>query len=469
MPPTPPSYSDYSFNMAQHLPEPRESGRHIQSANHGTEISELLGTRLQHLLHNAAPAQHPTYSQENQWYGPMSHPSSAQGPANTRDMTNAPILPPLRIPNHPQDGYQQHLRSKCGSSTAQPQEEKATGGVAAHLDYEMEDMVDFVSETAQGMYGIYCSGICLADIDISRSVVDSNTPVYPEFRKFVSQVLSSTRLPSSTIMFGLHYLATRLTLLSIEGRFHYGSGQLNCMLTTALLLGSKFLDDNTFQNKSWSEVSNIPVRDINVLEMEWLTAIDWNMHVDINDPEGFCLWYQHWERHKACKANKVDFLAKSLSQTHLHQGPMQKQQLLRDLPLQESRSNLPFAKHPMSTGFEVSPHWPAPRYDAWPQLQTHMDYSPPSAPETGPNTPKWYDTQDGFVFNHAAHQKYPVLQLPAPIPGIGISTAQSGHHTQYIQQNDHSSHGSSCPCGYCMSYQERLFPRFGYPQQVVAG
>ncbi|KAJ5683908.1 uncharacterized protein N7477_000253 [Penicillium maclennaniae] len=63
-------------------------------------------------------------------------------------------------------------------------EEKATGGVAAHLDYEMDRMSDFVAEMTQGMYELYNTKITLADIDIARSISPGSSvpPTVPEIR-----------------------------------------------------------------------------------------------------------------------------------------------------------------------------------------------------------------------------------------------------------------------------------------------
>jgi hypothetical protein len=66
------------------------------------------------------------------------------------------------------------------------------------------------------------------------------------------------------------------------------------MLTVALLLGSKFLDDNTFQNKSWSEVSGISVKDLNTLEYEWLSATGWCLYVNLDKSEDYNAWLKNW-------------------------------------------------------------------------------------------------------------------------------------------------------------------------------
>jgi hypothetical protein len=45
------------------------------------------------------------------------------------------------------------------------------------------------------------------------------------------------------------------------------------LFTTALILANKFLDDNTFTNKTWSEVSSVPLNELNIMEMEFLSAL----------------------------------------------------------------------------------------------------------------------------------------------------------------------------------------------------
>ena len=148
----------------------------------------------------------------------------------------APILPPIRATNgiDPFAGYA-HQQPK------QKDDKPATGGVAQHLDYEMDVMSSFVAE-------------------MSQELVAPGTDPSSNFRKFVSSILSSTRLPSSTIMLGLFYAQARVKLMKEAGYHPSTIPAVHKVLTICLLLGSKFLDDNTFQNRSWSEVSQNPVQ-----------------------------------------------------------------------------------------------------------------------------------------------------------------------------------------------------------------
>ncbi|KAK0722017.1 hypothetical protein B0T26DRAFT_199000 [Lasiosphaeria miniovina] len=151
------------------------------------------------------------------------------------------------------------------------------GGVCAVLDYEVEMMADYVSEMA------------------TRIVMPRNS-VNVAFRKFVSQILTSTRLPSTTILLGMNYLAKRVNMMHAEGQNNHSEGQIWRMLTIALLLGSKFLDDNTFQNKSWSEVSGISVQELNTLEYEWLRAISWCLYVNLDESKDYNAWLANWKQ-----------------------------------------------------------------------------------------------------------------------------------------------------------------------------
>ncbi len=475
MPLTPPEYYNLASGSARgdrQLPALHLTTRTVYTPNHEIGSSKSQDFLEQYSHHSQARSAWPS-SMETSLHAPLSYQGPCQVFSNAYGVAIAPLIPPMRVPSHTTDDHQQRAPSKRASTQGQPKEEKVMGGVAAHLDYEMEAMVDFVSETAQGMYEIYASGICLADIDISRSVLDSKGPVHSDFHKYVSQVLSSTRLPSSTILLGLQYLAVRMTLLSNEGNYKYGNGLVHRMLTIALLLGSKFLDDNTFQNRSWSEVSSIPIGDINVLEVEWLAAIEWTMHVDINDPNGFLRWHQHWQRFQVSKANRIRMVSsvQSLKHTHIDDVKVGRQRSMHQRSSPTTLHRASYIERPISDGLKASSQsqWSTAQYDCFPNLRSHMDYSPPSAPETGPNTPEWFGLQNQVGYGHESQQNYPALKMPAPLQVVGTNALQSDFHTPYAQQFNPHGHGNNCACSYCSPQHDRFFMASGYGLQPVVG
>ncbi|GES58345.1 cyclin-like protein [Aspergillus terreus] len=406
------------------------------------------------------------------------HPSAAHTLRNGREMAaahtalnqpmfgplpTANVLPPIRsnVQLPPMDNAipPQYRRPDVMVQPEQPprKEEKATGGVAAHLDYEMDQMADFVAEMAQGMYALYITEINLSDIDFARSVYPGSS-VPPQFRKYVFQILSSTRLPSSTILLGLYYLACRMRMLSAKKVFATGSGQVYRMLTVALLLGSKFLDDNTFQNKSWAEVSNIPVSELNSMELEWLFAFEWKIHDRIYDPQdGFASWRSHWEKWQA-KFARVQETRHSLVpiDTNVTRGSRLSK------PLMSPEGPIP-PQYQRSSHFETS--WLNP---------AASEYSPPSAPHSGPTTPDYYSVGPWAYTNPPppySRTWIPPQQSYIPQPR---SQPPSYHHTPAyalpFAQSVWTGHGSSCGCMYCAKHMEHYMcaGAFGSMQPIVA-
>ena len=251
------------------------------------------------------------------------HPTSLPPISTYYEPMGAPILPPLRIPDgaaFTQD-YQRRLQREQ-EYTAREQErpvaakeEKVTGGVSAKLDYDMERMTDFVTEATQTMYAYHNSPICLADIDVTRSFQHS-TQSPPSFRKWVLQVLSATRLPSATILLGLHYLNDRMA--HFPASVVPGENQIYRLLAVCLILGSKFLDDNTFINRSWSDVTAIKVVELNALEIEWLHLINYNLHVDPHANSGLRAWLAAWKDYDAKALAKQNHARLSPLDTNVH-------------------------------------------------------------------------------------------------------------------------------------------------------
>ncbi|KAG7009590.1 hypothetical protein G7Y79_00002g007050 [Physcia stellaris] len=399
-------------------------------------------------------------------YSEHGHPSDYVAPTGNAKL---PMLPPIQTQNHSVTEYPQ-TSSQRTKPVVPPKEEKPMGGVAQHLDYEMEQMVDFVSDSAQGMYDLYQSRICLADIDIARSV-NPNVSVPATFRKYVSQVLTSTRLPSSTIFYGLYYLAHRMTELSKAGNYARGAGQVYRMLTTALLLGSKFLDDNTFQNRSWSEVSNIPVAELNTLELEWLKSIEWDLHVDLDHPDGFRLWEARW---RSYQAKKVELSMASLKLSPLNPNiqrqPSLNKRVSPTLPYPNAYYNPTYggSTDRLPTQWQTSGYDNG--YENWPS-SAKAQYSPPSAPHTGPNTPEWYGR--GWYGNDYRSYGSSEATTPASAQSFQSFAQQASYQKAYpaqYNQGNWSGHNPTCGCGYCVpTTHDPFYAGLQYRSQTVAG
>ncbi|AEO66615.1 e9cef0ea-e3c5-45e3-bdf2-ca5f8cf77768 [Thermothielavioides terrestris] len=342
------------------------------------------------------------------------------------------------------------------------------GGVCAVLDYEVELMADYVSEMA-------------------TRIVMPERQVNPAFRKFVSQILTSTRLPSTTILLGMNYLAKRINIMRAAGQNSHTEGQVWRMLTVALLLGSKFLDDNTFQNKSWSEVSGIPVQELNTLEFEWLGAIHWCLYVNLEGSEDYQAWLSNWKEWQVAKKAQQqasrDRLTRLVSPVepdmsrsrtqHVystwHQQQVAEYERLSSVKRSVAPNLVPLVFEPSPWGYPLA---------SWPPA------APLTPPDSGYGSPE-YASSTTLVnssyaewFDGALHGNSSAKYYHHPVSYSGYR--QGAHASRNVPSYGHYyGYGPSiwehpsvpgCNCGSCGGLHNKGHPYFGsqnYSQAVV--
>ena len=120
--------------------------------------------------------------------------------------------------------------------------------------------------------------------------------VSPHFIQFMQKVLETTQVSQSVIVLSLHYIfrlkeRNRLTNSLPGSEFR--------VAIAALMMANKFVDEyvcvslttfcallltsfssNTYTNKTWSDVSCIPLEEINKMEREILLGIDFSLYVN---------------------------------------------------------------------------------------------------------------------------------------------------------------------------------------------
>lgn len=96
----------------------------------------------------------------------------------------------------------------------------------------------------------------------------------PGFRKWVATILTTTQVTQNVILLALLFIfRLKIQNPTVKGK----AGSEYRLLTVALMLGNKFLDDNTYTNKTWAEVSGISVGEIHVMEVEFLSNMRYNL------------------------------------------------------------------------------------------------------------------------------------------------------------------------------------------------
>ncbi|CAK7213711.1 cyclin-like protein [Sporothrix bragantina] len=334
------------------------------------------------------------------------------------------------------------------------------GGVCAVLDYEVELMAEYVAEMTTRL-----------------AMGTSRAP--ESFRKFISQILSSTRLPRTTILLGMNYFAKRINMMNMMSptKLTLSEGHVWRLLTVALLLGSKFLDDNTFQNRSWADVSGIPVRELNKLEREWMEAINWCLYVNLDRSEDYTAWINSWRDWEAGKkrmqrlasmtlpidteyANNVArHHATTVAYNTWHQEQVAEYERLSRVKRNDQSMQQNYRVHDQSC-------WP---YQAQPDPWSAAPLTPP---DSGYGTPEymnsaaamntqyddWFQQQAQQATNRAVtngaygasgrQQQYPITANPTPYHSRNFPAKLPAYnfygHNIWENSVDHAANGMNC-------------------------
>jgi hypothetical protein len=140
------------------------------------------------------------------------------------------------------------------------------GGVSLVLDYDIDQMVKFLSWVSFGL-------------------LKRNSNPSLNFQKSLNSVLSATRLPKSTLLLAINYLSNKMDNDLLNNNNNNNNNLLIIkneddifkILITSLILSNKFNDDKTFRNKSWSDATNLPLLEINKLERIWLMDCNYEL------------------------------------------------------------------------------------------------------------------------------------------------------------------------------------------------
>ncbi|GJE98005.1 cyclin-domain-containing protein [Phanerochaete sordida] len=228
-------------------------------------------SQLDSRLSRISPITPPQLEDAAQWY---SHASSSVK------------LPPLRTATRPpspmepdSEAYEEEQRPQVFSPPPEPVD-WLTRSTHRSSHFLAEKMCEMVCYLWFSMLSRDASPSTSRQPSIpkpSSATATLQLAVSPDFVRFMQKVLETTQVSQSVIVLALHYIYR----LKIRNRFTSGqSGSEYRVAIAALMMANKFLDDNTYTNKTWSEVSGIELEEINRMEREFLLGIDFGLYVD---------------------------------------------------------------------------------------------------------------------------------------------------------------------------------------------
>jgi len=208
------------------------------------------------------------------------------------------------------------------ANEAQP--DKPVGGVAAVLNYNNDTMARFITICA---HGIFAHTDRVLHDEVSREHVANQGGIdkfdilgslyphiltaaaTPECSRFtdtveqISQVLKSVRLPLESILLSVYFLAERVGRVRMREE-DVKASMIYPYTIVSMVLASKVHDDNTFYNKSWSDVSHLKLLSLNKWEREWLAEMRYELFPLDKRLQDACRWHRLYIDYEAMFENR---------------------------------------------------------------------------------------------------------------------------------------------------------------------
>ncbi|KAG4030906.1 hypothetical protein MFRU_010g00400 [Monilinia fructicola] len=242
------------------------------------------------------------------------------------------------------------------------------------------------------------------------------------FTKWVVTILMTTQVSQNVTLLALLFIyRLKSNNKAVKGR----SGSEYRLLTVALMLGNKFLDDNTYTNKTWAEVSGISVTEIHIMEVEFLSNMRYSLLASKDEWEE---WHQKLGKFYQFCERSIKLSPPPLYQPTLPSPPTSMQ---ASPPTQSSQYSS------VAGPYNFTPQWPATNNTAH-LISPLTTISNASDPDFQPTARKRSITEDAEEpvakrvsrltpstsnglenYNMASRPRLP------PVPNLTISTSQA--------------------------------------------
>lgn len=116
------------------------------------------------------------------------------------------------------------------------------------------------------------------------TVFDSHTVPDILLSDYLHRIASMSKCSNRDMVAALVYVDKLINNEIISGiSFH----NVHRLLGVAIMISSKFFEDQSFSNKSWSKIVGIPLRELNAVESHFLQALGFDLHIDLETVQGW--------------------------------------------------------------------------------------------------------------------------------------------------------------------------------------
>lgn len=124
------------------------------------------------------------------------------------------------------------------------------------------------------------------DIPINQITKRVPQETIENITKKFKYLVNITQFPYQCVLTSSYYLY----MLTKRHQELKGYGSEINLLVMALMTTNKIFYDNTYSNKTWSEISDIPLSELNIMEFEFCDVLDYNLNIDVKN-------YKIWENY----------------------------------------------------------------------------------------------------------------------------------------------------------------------------
>ena len=154
--------------------------------------------------------------------------------------------------------------------------------------------------------------IILEQVNLGATTAYQATPEFVKYTKYLLQTMQISCSTALLSLFYLHRLRPRVQHMFVPGTFVSNASAAEKqrdgashryqyrrdpkleyrLFTISVILANKYLDDNSYSNKAWSDVTGLELRKINIMEQEFMKYIDYSLVVVRNEYSAWVNWLE---------------------------------------------------------------------------------------------------------------------------------------------------------------------------------
>ncbi|KAE8216183.1 hypothetical protein CF327_g633 [Tilletia walkeri] len=202
-------------------------------------------------------------------------------PLHSPSTTHAPLFPTPLAASRRRSHRELHAQTVSTSTAASSAHTGVAGPLSILPTDDFADRLSLAMERvtmATGMEGAAAHGLHARPLGSLRMQPSAR------FVAFIKNLLTTTQVSSSVILLALLYI---YRLKSRHPQLNGQEGSEYRLSVTSLMLANKWLDDHTYLNKTWSELSGIELCDVTKMEREFWSGLGMDISASAGD-------FQYW-------------------------------------------------------------------------------------------------------------------------------------------------------------------------------